>query len=132
MVKKNGFTLIELIVAICVIAILAIIALPSFNSSLMKSRRSDAKESLAALQLAQEKWRGNHDTYASNLSDLGLSSTSSQGYYAIAITAGASSGTNYEGTATAIPTGAQGSDTCGVLKVGPSGFSGDANCWGLQ
>ena len=71
--KKKGFTLIELLIVISLIGILAAIALPSYNSYLLKSRRSDAKEVLASLQLAQEKWRGNHDTYANNLADLGIS-----------------------------------------------------------
>ena len=127
--KKNGFTLIELLIAITLIAILALIALPSFQSYLLKSRRVDAKEALASLQLAQEKWRANHDTYTNTLSDIGISSTSTDGYYTITLSGGA--GTSYTGTATAIPTGPQGSDDCGALTVSPTGFSGDAQCWGL-
>lgn len=130
--KKNGFTLIELLTVISLIAILATIAFPSYQSYLMKSRRSDAKEALASLQLAQEKWRGNHDTYANTLTDLGVSPTSAAGYYTIQLTAGSSSGTNYEGIATAVPTGPQSSDNCGVLRVTPTGFSGDTTCWGLH
>ncbi len=129
--KRNGFTLIELLVAISLIAILTIFALPSFYSYLLKSRRADAKEALASLQLAQEKWRGNHDTYTNTLSDLGISSTSTAGYYTITLTPGVSTGTSYEGTATPISTGPQGNDACGALKVTPTGFSGDAQCWGL-
>lgn len=129
--KKNGFTLIELLIVMSIIAILAAIALPSYNSYLLTSRRSDAKEALASLQLAQEKWRGNHDTYATTLSDLGISSSSGAGYYTIQLTPGRSTGTSYEGTATAVATGPQGSDACGILTITPNGFSGDAKCWGL-
>jgi type IV pilus assembly protein PilE len=131
-VKKNGFTLIELLITISIIAILALIALPSYKSYMMKSRRADAKEALGSLQLAQEKWRGNHDTYTNTLADLGISSTSPAGYYTIQLTAGVSTGTNYEGTATPVSTGPQASDTCGILTVTSAGFSGDVTCWGLK
>lgn len=130
--KKKGFTLVEVLVVMSLLAILALIAVPSYQSFLMKSRRADAKEALASLQMAQEKWRGNHDTYTNILADLNISSTSSAGYYAIALTPGASTGTTYEGTATAISTGPQAQDTCGVLTVTPAGFSGDVTCWGLK
>lgn len=130
--KRNGFTLIELLVVFSIIAILAVLVVPSYQSYLLKSRRADAKEALGALQLAQEKWRGNHDTYTNTLADLGIPATSSAGYYTIELTAGKSTGTTYEGTATAVSTGPQADDTCGVLTVTSTGFSGDATCWGLK
>lgn len=130
--KRNGFTLIELLVVVSIIAILTIIVVPSYQSYLMKSRRGDAKEALASLQLAQEKWRGNHDTYSNTLADLGISSTSSAGYYTIELTAGKSTASTYEGTATADPAGPQAEDTCGVLTITAAGYSGDSTCWGLK
>lgn len=130
--KKNGFTLIELLVTLVIVAILTAIALPSYQSYIMKARRADAKEALASLQLAQEKWRGNHDTYTNLLSDLNISATSTAGYYTIALTAGKSTGTTYEATATAVAGGPQAQDTCGVLTVTPTGFTGDVVCWGLK
>lgn len=130
--KRNGFTLIELLIVISIVAILTLIAVPSYKSYLLKSRRADAKEALASLQLAQEKWRGNHDTYTNTLTDLGISPTSSAGYYTIELTAGKSTGSTYEGTATAISTGPQAQDTCGVLTISSTGFSGDSICWGLK
>lgn len=131
MMRETGFTLIEILFVVCLIAILVVLAFPSYQAYLMKSRRSDAKEALASLQLAQEKWRGNHDTYTDNLADLGISPNSSAGYYTIQLTPGSSSGTNYEATATPVPSSPQGSDDCGILRVTATGFSGDA-CWGLQ
>lgn len=130
--KGNGFTLIELLVAISVFAVIVTIALPSYQSYLMKSRRADAKEALAALQFAQEKWRGNHDTYTNNLADLGISSTSTNGYYVISLTAGKSTGDSYEGVATALSSGPQAGDSCGDLIVSPMGYTGDVACWGLK
>lgn len=127
---KKGFTLIELLIVIVIVGILLSFAIPSYYSYLLKSRRADAKQALASLQLAQEKWRGNHDTYANSLSDLGISTSSNAGYYVIQLTPGVSSATTYEATATANPNGPQASDTCGVLKANPQGFLGNTDCWG--
>ncbi len=129
---QRGFTLIELLVTVVIIAILAAIALPSYESYMRKSRRVDAKEALAALQFAQEKWRGNHDSYTDTLDDLGVSTTSSSGYYTVALTSGKSSATEYEATATAISPGPQANDSCTVLTVTQAGFFGDTTCWGLK
>ncbi len=49
--NERGFTLIELMIAVAVIGILAAIAYPSYQDSIRKSRRADAKATL--LQAAQ-------------------------------------------------------------------------------
>lgn len=127
MKKTKGFTLIELMIVVAIIAILAAIAIPSYTEYVKKGRRVDAKDALSALQLAQEKYRGNNASYGT-LDQLGLSATSTQGFYTIAITA--ASATAYTATATA--TGVQASDTaCPTLTVTQAGFSGTAACWGL-
>ena len=43
MPDKKGFTLIEIIVAVAIVGILAAIAYPSYQDSVRKSRRADAK-----------------------------------------------------------------------------------------
>ncbi|MBL0296210.1 MAG: prepilin-type N-terminal cleavage/methylation domain-containing protein [Betaproteobacteria bacterium] len=60
----SGFTLVELMIAVVIVALLASIALPSFMDSIRKSRRSEAFAALSAVQQAQERWRGNHGSYA--------------------------------------------------------------------
>lgn len=47
----QGFTLVELMVVITVVALLMMIALPSFENSVRKSRRTDAR--IALIELAQ-------------------------------------------------------------------------------
>ncbi|WP_022976110.1 type IV pilin protein [Nevskia ramosa] len=49
--RQRGFTLIELMVVVTVIALLAMIALPSYQNSVRKSRRTDAR--IALIELAQ-------------------------------------------------------------------------------
>ena len=138
--KNRGFTLIELMVTVAVIGILIAIALPSYTSYVLKSRRIDAKEALVAVQLAQEKYRGNHAEYTTDPAALGLTSSSSQGYpssqkyYTIAITA--ASETGFTATATVNASSAQAADAteCPSLTVNQGGFvvDGTAACWGLS
>ena len=66
----RGFTLIELMIAVAVIAILATIALPSYRQYVLEARRGDGQTALQRIQLAQEKWRTNHDSFTTTLSDL--------------------------------------------------------------
>jgi type IV pilus assembly protein PilE len=99
--KTDGFTLIEVMVVVAIVAILAAIALPSYISHVRQGRRSEGISSLLAVELAQEKWRLSNTTYTDTLSNLGVSSTSENGYYTIGITSGSATGTGYTATATA-------------------------------
>lgn len=112
--SSHGFTLIEVMVVVAVIAILAAIAVPSYQEFVRKARRADGKEALVRLQIEQEKWRTNNATYTGTLSNLGLTSASTEGRYTIAITANSATGF----TATATGTGSQASDSgCTVLTL---------------
>jgi type IV pilus assembly protein PilE len=83
----RGFTLIELMITVLVIGILAAIAVPAYNDSMRKSRRSDAMTGLAAVQQAQERWRGNNSSYSTSFSDLGVAETTPASYYTLSISA---------------------------------------------
>jgi len=126
--RRQGFTLIEIMIAVVIVAILAAIALPSFIDSVRKSRRSDAFAALGAVQQAQERWRANTALYATDVQltlattavppGLGLSATSSSGYYTVVL-----SGTSATGyTATATAGGSQAADTaCALMGVRMAG-----------
>lgn len=53
--RQHGFTLIELMVVVAVIGIIAAIAYPSFQDSVRKTRRADAKAVLAELAQFMER-----------------------------------------------------------------------------
>jgi len=126
--RRQGFTLIEIMIAVVIVAILAAIALPSFIDSVRKSRRSDAFAALSAVQQAQERWRANMALYATNAQltvatnavppGLGLSETSSSSYYTIALSDTSATGYTVTGTAS----GSQTADTaCAVIGVRMTG-----------
>lgn len=96
----RGFTLVELMLTAVIIAILAAVAIPTYQQYMLRSRRADATSALNSIQLTQERYRANQPSYATSLSTLGISSsTSPQGHYTIAISDAAATG--YKLTATA-------------------------------
>ncbi len=104
----KGFTLIEMMVAVAIIGILAAIALPSYQDSVRKSRRSDAIVMFSKIQLAEEKWRANNISYTNILGTDGLNLTSGantatikteSGFYDVVVSG--ASGSAYIITATA-------------------------------
>ncbi len=114
----RGFTLIELMIAVAIAAVLAAMALPSFNSAIHKSRRVDAMVALSAVQQAQERWRTNHSSYSTTLTELGVTSPSR---YEIVISGPDSPATlsiGYVATATAIVGSYQANDgNCVIMAV---------------
>jgi type IV pilus assembly protein PilE len=131
-----GFTLIETLVVVMIIAVLAATAIPAYQDSVRQSRRSDAFAALAAVQHAQERWRGHRMTYAASVTaaptddppGLGLPGTSSKGYYSLAVSG--ASATGYTVMATALPGTSQSHDgPCQRLRVRVTGgnlFHGSA------
>ena len=61
--KQQGFTLIELMVTVAIVGILAAIAYPSYQSSVIKSRRADAEGVLLGLANAMERHFTESNTY---------------------------------------------------------------------
>ncbi|MBU2711865.1 type IV pilin protein [Zooshikella harenae] len=53
--KKNGFSLIELLIVIAIIGIIAAIAYPSYQSHVIKTRRADAQAALLQMSQAMER-----------------------------------------------------------------------------
>ena len=118
--KQRGFTLIELMITVAIVGILASIAYPSYQDSVMKSRRADAKGALLGLANTMER------NFTTTNSYVGVTPTNTD-YYTITITATASS---Y--TLSAAPVGAQVNDSCGTLtltQTGVKAVTGTGACW---
>lgn len=156
---QPGFTLIELMIVVAIVAILAAIAYPSYQDSVRKSRRADAKAVLLEAAQWMERFYTENNRYdenragtavtdATQFPNSGLTSSPKEGgppggYYAIALNPAPGRNT-YTLTATPQATGGQNNDRCGGLtgptlnlnQAGQKGVNGAFNtpaiiqdCW---
>lgn len=107
-----GFTLVELMIVVAIVAILAGIAYPSYMEYVRSSRRAEGQQALLRIQLEQEKWRANNNSYTASFTDLRLPNTSSEGNYTLSLANATATGFS----ATATPSGFS-DPTCGALTL---------------
>jgi len=62
--KKNGFTLVELMITVAVVAILAMIAIPSYTQYVKRANRTDATKTLTLDAQALERCYSQTFSYA--------------------------------------------------------------------
>lgn len=151
--RQQGFTLVELVIAMVIIATLAAIAIPSYSSYVLKSHRTEAKGALLDLMASEERYFSTNNQYTSNPSLLGYTATSAPfaigtgGYYvvnqiglvAVVAPSGTSVGSPATFTITANAVGNQLKDTaCYAYTVSSSGqqtaqnsalVDNSAACW---
>ncbi len=69
--SMRGFTLLELMVVVVIVGVLAGIALPSYQESMRKARRNDAKEALMEVASRQEQLMLDRSRYTADMTELG-------------------------------------------------------------
>ncbi|MDE2401309.1 MAG: prepilin-type N-terminal cleavage/methylation domain-containing protein [Burkholderiales bacterium] len=68
--KKNGFTLIELIVVMAIIALLVSIVAPRYGRTVDKAREASLRTSLNVMRDAIDKYQGDKGRYPDSLDEL--------------------------------------------------------------
>jgi type IV pilus assembly protein PilA len=94
--KNDGFTLIELLVSIVIVGVLSAIALPGFLNQASKTRASEAKSILGAINRSQQVYRLQNGIFAGQINS--LDTRASGKYYTYQI--GAADAQNVSATAT--------------------------------
>ena len=75
MKRQQGFTLIELLIAIAIIGLLLAVAVPSWQSFMIKAKRSEAKVMLTEVANEQMRYFTENNRFASTMFLLGYSAS---------------------------------------------------------
>ena len=134
MKTQKAFTLIELMITVAIVGILASIAYPSYQDSVMKSRRADVKGVLLGLANAMERHFTETNSYlgaAAGPADTGTPApgiytipTETASFYTVTII-NPTTASSY--TLSAAPGGAQINDKCGTLTLTHTGVKAIVN-----
>ena len=87
--KKEGFTLVELLIVVAIIGILAAIAIPQFAAYREKAYCSAIKSDLANLAISEEAYFTDYDLYTTSITNLIAKGFAQTNKVALAITAAA-------------------------------------------
>ena len=127
---KNGFSLIELLIAVAIVAILAAIAIPSYSAYTRRANRTDATKAMTFDAQALERCYSQNFTYAGCAGAAAGSAVSSGGFYTVTIAV--PTATSY--TITAVPLAAPqtGDTACSTFTLNSAGTQGATTSVGLN
>lgn len=114
--RSAGFTLIEVMIVVVIVSILVAVALPAYQGSLQKGRRSDAMSGLLDASNRQQQFMLDQGRYTIDMRELGYAANPSiteEGHYSISAVAcgGGAIGNCFELTATPRAGSPQAQDT---------------------
>jgi type IV pilus assembly protein PilE len=122
--RPRGFTLVETLIVVALITILAVIAVPSYQDSIRKARRTEAVGGLLDLADRMERYYADQRTYlAATVTDLMGDDKTENGHYTLSIPAEDLNAESY--MLRADPAGmSQTGDVCGAYTLSSAGVKG--------
>jgi len=130
LMKRSGFSLIELMVVVAIMAFLAMIAIPNFNRFLAKAKRAEAYMNLASIYAAEKAYFAEHGKYSDVLFGEGGIGWKPEGktYYTYGF-AGAEGRNNFVGKLGTPSSQLQGSraDSKGFVAIAAGDIDGDGD-----
>jgi type IV pilus assembly protein PilE len=136
--RSNGFTLVELMIAVVILGVVMAIAVPSYRSYVTKSHRSEAIQALTQYQTIIERCYAANLTYLYSAANcpamLTAATNSAHGYYSINVSNVTT--VTYTLTATA-QNGQLGDPKCATLVIDQTNtktstgtpINNDPSCW---
>jgi prepilin-type N-terminal cleavage/methylation domain-containing protein len=138
--RPRGFTLIEVMIVVAIVAILAAVAMPSYQSSVRKARRADARSALVTTAQLMERYATENATSGYSTATISVTPgptvvtkpASDNGYYQLSL----ANLTATTFTLSAAPQGGQAVDQCATFTLDERGVRGVTNttlsaadCW---
>lgn len=125
--RQRGVNLVEVIIALVILGIIAAIAIPSFQESSAKGRRSEGKTALVKAGQFMKTFYTENNTFTQDLTNIGLATpatTRPDGFYVLTVNAPSEEcpiASCFVLHAT--PQGGHASDRCGVLTYSSNAVS---------